>query len=66
MDGIPPQVWTDTQTENITFGYPPDAGGNYGPDQIQTTVWYNQTASRDKLASQCELVGKVFAEGIMR
>ena len=25
----PPQVWIDTQTENITFPHPSDAGGKY-------------------------------------
>ena len=25
----PPQVWTDTQSENITSRHPSDAGGNY-------------------------------------
>ena len=24
----PPQVWTDTQSENITSRHPSDAGGN--------------------------------------
>ena len=27
-DRVPPGVWTDTQTENMTFPHPLDAGGN--------------------------------------
>ena len=34
----PPQVWIDTQSENITFRHPSDAGGNQSPRRVPRPV----------------------------
>ena len=36
----PPPVWTDTQTENITFPHPSDAGDNKVHESASRSVRY--------------------------
>ena len=44
-DGVPPtQVWTDTQTENITFSHPWDAGGK--KESQGTTIGVAQSGGK--------------------
>ena len=42
QDGVPPppvDMWTDTQSENITFPHPSDAGGNNVPLILSGSKW---------------------------
>ena len=46
--GVPPiEVWTDTQSENITFPHPSDAGGNEHTP-VHVRIWRFRSAKCDK------------------
>ena len=63
-NGVPPpvEVWTGTQSENITFPHPSDAGGNnkylFSPkfQHVQSDNWYENQLVRQQnplVADQC-------------